>query len=397
MMPRSQTPPPVARSSRFSLLLLVGSLCVTVGGAEVLLRQGREAPSDGSTPTRAANVWDLPQEAAATPPPPPGRDVLLVGNSHTYALPGLSKGQGLRPDSGATLIDELARRGGALLGAPEAVTFERLAYPNFLPLEMLVRQAQLRAAGYRPEVVVVGITWRNVVRGSSLRPAVRQVLEDPAVRRELEAALASLEADSPVWEAYRRELRRVETELEARRVQSHADAVDDRLTGWLEERSVLVGESAALRASLYRRFQAGVLSVLVDDATVTYAVVEDDLALNRAVLEMLLRQFHEDGARLLVYFAPERSDLPPLIEDPSRRREVTEAIAAWTRELDGVVLDARDVVPDRYWGWAGDTPDRSHFTEPGHQRLAATLVETLAAAGFLAALEAEDSPPETAP
>ncbi len=194
MMPRSQTPPPVARSSRFSLLLLVGSLCVTVGGAEVLLRQGREVPSDGPTPTRAAHVWDLPQEAAATPAPPPGRDVLLIGNSHTYALPGLKKGQGLRPDSGATLIDELARRSAPLLGAAEVVTFERLAYPNFLPLEMLVRQAQLHAAGYRPEVVVLGITWRNVVRGSSLRPAVRQVLEDPAVRHRLDCLLYTSDA-----------------------------------------------------------------------------------------------------------------------------------------------------------------------------------------------------------
>ncbi len=388
MMPRSQTPPPVARSSRFSLLLLVGSLCVTVGGAEVLLRQGREVPSDGPTPTRAAHVWDLPQEAAATPAPPPGRDVLLIGNSHTYALPGLKKGQGLRPDSGATLIDELARRSAPLLGAAEVVTFERLAYPNFLPLEMLVRQAQLHAAGYRPEVVVLGITWRNVVRGSSLRPAVRQVLEDPAVRHRLEAELASLEPDAPVWEAYRREVRQVETELEAQRVRSHADAVDDRLTGWLGERSVLVGESAALRAALYRRFQAGVLSTLVDDATVTYAVVESDLALNLAVLEVLLRAFHDDGARLVVYFAPERSDLPPLIEDPSRRREVVEALTAWTRELGGTVIDARAVVPDRYWGWAGETPDRSHFTEPGHQLLAAELVRVLDEAAVFEALAA---------
>ncbi len=151
---------------------------------------------------------------------------------------------------------------------------------------------------------------------------------------------------------------------------------------------MLVGESAALRAALYRRFQAGVLSTLVDDATVTYAVVESDLALNLAVLEVLLRAFHDDGARLVVYFAPERSDLPPLIEDPSRRREVVEALTAWTRELGGTVIDARAVVPDRYWGWAGETPDRSHFTEPGHQLLAAELVRVLDEAAVFEALAA---------
>jgi hypothetical protein len=33
-------------------------------------------------------------------------------------------------------------------------------------------------------------------------------------------------------------------------------------------------------------------------------------------------------------------------------------------------IDARGVVPNEFWGWVGDSPDRSHFTEPGHQRLA---------------------------
>ena len=31
-------------------------------------------------------------------------------------------------------------------------------------------------------------------------------------------------------------------------------------------------------------------------------------------------------------------------------------------------------MPNEYWGWVGESPDRSHFTEPGHQRLARFLL-----------------------
>ncbi len=78
---------------------------------------------------------------SAFPPIRKTPTLLLVGNSHTYALPGLHRGDSLRDRSWASrpvLIDdisaELRRR------QPDSTTTcYALAYPNFLPYEMLTR------------------------------------------------------------------------------------------------------------------------------------------------------------------------------------------------------------------------------------------------------------------
>ena len=59
--------------------------------------------------------------------------------------------------------------------------------------------------------------------------------------------------------------------------------------------------------------------------------------------------------------------------DPKRQNEFIAEFDDECRQDGITVLDARGLVPNEYWGWVGELPDRSHFTQPGHQRLADLL------------------------
>jgi hypothetical protein len=61
--------------------------------------------------------------------------------------------------------------------------------------------------------------------------------------------------------------------------------------------------------------------------------------------------------------------------DPKRQSEFIVEFGDQTRATGIAVFDARGLVPNEYWGWVGDSPDRSHFTQPGHQRLAQFLYD----------------------
>ena len=118
-----------------------------------------------------------------------------------------------------------------------------------------------------------------------------------------------------------------------------------------------------------------------------YDVVEADYRFNVNCLRALLRLLHSRGSQVVCYFAPERSDVPPLM-DPAGEQKFNEQFEREAAELGVVVLDARHVVPNEYWGWEYDSPDRSHFTEPGHQRLAKFLADEIEPAPSLAATAA---------
>ncbi len=67
-------------------------------------RPERRVP-DTAVVRRAANVVVLSKDPAAQCPHRSRvARLLLMGNSHTYALPGLLRGQSLRSDPGETLI-----------------------------------------------------------------------------------------------------------------------------------------------------------------------------------------------------------------------------------------------------------------------------------------------------
>ncbi|MDY7092250.1 MAG: hypothetical protein SX243_04675 [Acidobacteriota bacterium] len=345
-------------------------------------------PGDGpeGPPERSAAVRELPREPASLPPAPRAPTVLLMGNSHTYTLPGLERGEPLRPDPGATLIDELHRR---LPEAGDEAVFLRLSYPNFLPFEMLLRYGQLSLEGYRPRVVVLGLTWRNLARDRQPRHQIRRVLEDPERAHQLARRLhqAPIEAPEPVLAMLDEQRRRQAYEEQQDRQRSAADRMDARLTEILGEEVALIGRSPDLRARLYRELAYGIEHWLVpqEESAFSYPVIDADLELNLACLRTLLRWLDADGARVLLYRAPQRSDLPPLV-DPRRLDQELSRIEDFAHSLGFVTVDATAVVPNEFWGWDRSTPDRSHFTEPGHSRLAQTLVDEGRTSGLWQAL-----------
>ncbi|MCB1056475.1 MAG: hypothetical protein KDD11_13315 [Acidobacteria bacterium] len=380
---------PSTRSDRLRLAALVAALAVTLLAADLVVAwrvRGEETAETGFEHGEEVRV--LPREPADLPPPEPRPSLLLLGNSHTYALPGLAKGEPLRPDAGATVIDDLASGVKDLFPTSDAV-FDRLSYPNFLPFEMLTRYAQLSFAGYRPRVVVLGITWRNVARDRQLRHQVHLTYEIPGLTEQLLGRLErpDLGADPRVLAAARAEERQVEEDRRRDRQRSSADRFEARLDDTLGRRVALIGDSAEVRARVYRELAYAIDTWLVpeQDRGYSYDLIEDDLELNVASLEVLFRWLAEDGAKVIVYRAPERSDLAPLL-DPRREDEVLGGLETYARSLGFVTVDARDAVPAELWGWERDTPDRSHFTEPGHLLLARRLLAAGSEHGVWAAL-----------
>jgi hypothetical protein len=358
-------------ATRVAAMLLTAALVVALG--EYATRGIVDAPvaSDRVAGTmRATNVRTFAKDPDVVPVLSGRRPtLLLIGNSHTYALPGLAPGRPLRPDPGRSLVDRLAAR------APvHGAAFDRLAYPNFLPFEMLTRVAQLDLLGYRPRVVVIGVTWRNLARDTALRHEIQGVYRDPVRARAERALLASPEvtAAPAVLAAVDDELRFAAEEAERARTRSLADRFDDRATRWLGERVTLLGRSADLRARLYRSTAHWVQGRLAGTGN-TYDVIAADLAFNLACFRALVQLLHAHGAQVVIYWAPERTDLPPMM-DRGPQEAVMAELTTWTQALGGTVIDARATVPNAYWGWERDTPDRSHFTEPGHDALAAFIV-----------------------
>lgn len=331
---------------------------------------------------RPERIRFLAHDPANLPPPLSAPQFLLIGNSHTYTLPGLHQGDGLRIGAMMTrriLLDEIMDRFEQTNPKP-AGSYYLLAYPNFLPYEMLTRVAQLYQRGYRPDVVVIGITWRNIARDSQLRYAVRQIYRQPGFTVDFLEMLnePAVHADEAIVAAVRADLRRVEADEQKERVLSSADALDSDITDWIGERLTLLGDSGSLRARVQLDYIDPLQNAVVDRVhkAYDYDVVEADYRFNLSCLRALLRLFHSRGAQVVCYLAPERSDVPPLM-DPAGEQRFNEHLEHEATALGVIVLDARHVVPNQDWGWEYDSPDRSHFIEPGHQLLAKFLADEI--------------------
>ncbi|MBI3837586.1 MAG: SGNH/GDSL hydrolase family protein [Planctomycetia bacterium] len=361
--------------SRLLIVVATAGLVVTLAewGSSRLVT---ETPGDVTGQThRPENVLILLKDPARLPPPKQERSVWILGNSHTYALPGTKQGDALRTDEAGILIDELAARVGRQF--PDSRTnFYLLSYPNFLPFEILTRVGHLLQRGHRPTIVVLGLTWRNIARDSQLRHEIYAAYRDAEFDGAFEAMLgdAKIQADPDIVKEVRAQRMQVEHDEQIERLRSDSDRIDESLTTWIGSRLTLMGKSAELRAQIFRTLTDRVQRLWDDRESVKYSydLVEHDYAFNVKCLRAVVRLLKEHGATVLCYYAPERSDLPPLM-DPDRQNEFIAQFDGETDQLGITVLDARRVVPNEYWGWVGDSPDRSHFTEPGHQRLAQFL------------------------
>lgn len=361
------------------VVVAVGTIAFANWGAKAYLASNElnEPPL-----VRSDRIQFLPHEPAKLPAPLPPPQLLLIGNSHTYTLPGLHRGEGLRIGASVSrriLLDELADRLQRKNPLPVG-SYTMLSYPNFLPYEMLTRVAQLYQHGYKPNLTVIGITWRNVARDSQLRDAIRQVYREPGFADKFSAMMdaPAVHASVPVLKAITADARRVESDVERDRTRSDADKLDARITDWVKDRLTLLGQSDAIRARLQLDVVDPLQNALVDRVhrAYDYDVIQDDYRFNMDCLRVLLKLLRSKGSRVICYLAPERSDVPPLL-DPAGERKFIELLKREAGALGVVVVDARHVVPNDYWGWEYASPDRSHFTEVGHQRLAQFLFDEI--------------------
>ncbi len=329
---------------------------------------------------RPDNVTIVLKDPARLPPVVDEPAVWMFGNSHTYALPGLQQGDPLRTDAEGILIDELAASVAATYPDLNA-GFYLLAYPNFLPFEILTRVGHLLHSKHRPTIVFLGLTWRNIARDSRLRHEIHQAYRDKAFVDDFETMLAAPEihADPEILDEIHAQRNQVEHDEQLERLRSDSDRLDEMLTAWVSERSTLMGKSADLRAHIYRTLTDRVQRLWDDRQSVKYSydLVEHDYRFNVECLRATVRLLRQQGATVFCYYAPERDDLPPLM-DPDRQNEFIELFDREAEQLGITVLDARRIVPNEYWGWVDESPDRSHFTEPGHQRLSRFLLDEAA-------------------
>ena len=375
----------VTSSSAGSSQLDRARLLVTMGTAALVLllaewgstRLVSEAPATAGETQRPVNVIIVPNAPGQLPVAKDEPSVWLLGNSHTYALPGIAQGDALRTEAKGILIEELAAR--VRQHSPDVrAEFYQLAYPNFLPFEMLTRVGHLLQHGHRPTVVFLGLTWRNIARDSQLRHAVHAAYRDPSFSDAFTAMLteANVEADPLIIERIQAQRTQGDHEIELERMRSDSDRIDELLTTWAAEHLTLMGKSAELRGQIFRALTDRLQEFWVDRKSVkyTYDLVESDYKFNVECLRAIVKLLRQNGATVICYYAPERTDLPPLL-DPAKQNEFIAQFDREAEELGVVVIDARRAVPNEYWGWVGDSPDRSHFTDPGHQRLAQFLWE----------------------
>jgi hypothetical protein len=365
------------------LLAIVGFAMATIAIANHCASKYLASNELTETPLkRSDRIQFLPHDPANLPPPLPPPQLLLIGNSHTYTLPGLNRSQGLRIGamvSRRILLDELAARLDE--ANPKTIgSFSQLAYPNFLPYEMLTRVAQLYQHSYKPRLTVIGITWRNVAHDSQVRDEIRQIYRQRAFADAFLNMLKTpaVGASPAVLNAVAADRRRVEIELEKERVRSDADKLDKTMTEWVSDRVLLLGSSADIRARLQLDVMDPIQNAIVErrHKKFDYDLIESDYRFNLDCLNVLLRLLKSNGSQVICYLAPQRTDVPSLM-DPAGEEKFNEQLQRETAETGAVVVDARHVVPNEYWGWEYASPDRSHFTEPGHQRLAQFLFEEI--------------------
>ncbi len=231
-----------------------------------------------------------------------------------------------------------------------------------------------------PDLVVLGITWRNIARDSQLRYAVRQVYREPGFADAFAGMLddPAVRAGPQVRSAIEADVRQVKADEQQQRVLSDADKLDGILADWIADRVTLLGDSGSLRAKIQLDYIDPLQNTLGEHVQKTYEYdeVENDYQFNMICLRAMLRLFRSRGSQVICYMAPQRTDVPPLM-DPAGEQQFYDRLQREAAELGVIVLDARHVVPSEYWGWEYNSPDRSHFTEPGHERLAQFLADEI--------------------
>ncbi|MBX7165602.1 MAG: hypothetical protein K1X74_04575 [Pirellulales bacterium] len=357
--------------------LFVGAFAVVVLGMETVTSAWLGVRGDAKL-ERPAYMVDVGRDAKTIPPAISDRPtVLLLGNSQMYSLAGRHRGEPLRNETTSTLFDQFVQRVDGYLGS-HLVTYYRLAYPNQLPFEYLTTYCDLLSRGYRPNVVVMAWNWPNIARERDLRHSIHLYYKRPEYISWLVGHLENLDTPGSkhVLAAVQAEIRKARIEIEKQDAMSDADKLDHEAVDWLAEHTTLVGQSSEIRSRIYRSVVNGFQERVVQNVEgYQRGVIEADLEFNQHCLSALLALMSQYRAKVLIYEEPVRGDMASFVET-SRHYEVLSRLVSVARGYGFDFVDAREVVPNEYWGWAGNYPDRGHFTETGHELLAEFLFQT---------------------
>lgn len=361
---------PEAPASR-ALMVMGLAAFVMVIAAEAVAR-GVTAPPAG----RAPSVQRLPDEPLSAPKPPASPQVLVMGSSQLYMEPGVQRGDALRTDANLTTVDYLARATGL-----EASTYV-YGYPRLLPFEMIITTKHLLDAGYVPAAAILSITWPTVAHDRELRPPFKDVLREPNFPANLRAELVAAGARPETLAVMEEEIARAAEAARRDALSSHANGVDRWMLRTARNHTALFGRSGELRERVAKSLVDPVVIRLARSPPLASDPVDDaNLAINVAVTRDLVAMLRRRGTRVFVYRAPEREETVPITVD-DRRDEVLGKLATELALLDVVVVDARTVVPAKYWGFTSQYLDRSHFVSEGHRILAEFVVGEAKSRGF---------------
>ena len=314
----------------------------------------------------ASNVFRMSGEALTRPVPVRGRPtVLVMGSSQLYCVPADRRGEVGLEDSAGSTVDALASTWG-----DERVVWERYALPILLPSEIIALAGRRVTNGDPPALVIVEINWDAIAHYRHFR--MGDLIADPSFEAALLARLRRSGAHSSIIESLHNYAE------DARRAPHSSPRVVDRgeqiVAEFVRTHGLSILGNLQIQEGLQRGLFEPIFALLGRGSRLTaYELVPQNLEFNLQALRALARLLQAEHIPLLAYRVPERTSLPP----PTERDGAPEALANLTRDLEksgAVVLDLHAIMPERFWGWRGQVPDRYHFSVPGHARLAEALV-----------------------
>lgn len=249
----------------------------------------------------------------------------------------------------------------------------QITAPNANLHELLAFYLSCRQAGFKPDWLVVGLTYddlrEEVIRENFLKALGeldRQTLRIGGEGvAQLQARLKSAEAEANQDPVARNPTTGTPQEQLENALVGQLDA---HFPGYAS-RDKLAGQfMITLRASLARMLGR------VSQRRVA-PIPRAQRIWNHRALESIVKLAREDGTRVLIYKPPHRQSEGPFYHDRARYDAYFEQVSAWCEAQPGVdFIDLETLVPTAFWGvtnWG--RPDVFHFTVEGHRRLAGAI------------------------
>lgn len=319
-------------------------------------------------PVHMANLEPLPRVCSHIAERRTDRSILWLGNSQLHAINQYASGQHNAP---AILHDLLSRDDRFLL---------TISLPNANLQEHLACILAAAASGCKPSLIVLpavfddtredGVRTEICDWWAHSRSSLEEYLAVPGVR-QLESSLASSgeSSKSIATSHFRTTMDRSEAELD--RYLSHWSAI------W-RARGTLRGE-VFLNLYKLRNSAFGI------NAQTTRRRIASRYQKNMEAFDAILQISRMLDAKLLVYVAPLRGDVPPPY-DPTEYAEFKSTLEAQCLAVQSArFLNLESLVPSGLWGQKEGTEiggsleiDFMHFQSEGHWLLAQRLASEIA-------------------